>query len=159
MLKNLIIYFLIFTLGLLTFNNESQAFFFKKKGDKNHTKSEQADQVGGKKILVVEIFASWCPGCKNIQPTLDQLIKETPDIDFLQLNVSTPSKAKISEKTAKELKLTEFYELNKSKTATVGIVVPSSGEIVSVFQNNNDIEEYKTSIEEARTKEKALTQE
>ena len=50
----------------------------------------------------------------------------------------------------------EFYKANKSKTATVGIIVPSTSEVVNIFQNNNDIEEYKSAIEEAKTKEKSL---
>ena len=41
-------------------------------------------------------------------------------------------------------------------TATVAIITPTTGEIVSILENNNDIENYKEAIEKAKTKEKAL---
>ena len=160
MLKKLIIFLMLFSFMALTVNNESQAGLFKrsKTAKKHSAKKEEAksNEEQGKRILVAEIFASWCPGCKNIQPTLDQFIKEVPGIDLVQLDVSTPSKAKLSAKRAKELKIEEFFQSNKSKTSTVGIIIPSSGEVVAVFQNNNKLSEYKTAIDEAKTKEKAL---
>ena len=160
MLKKLIIFLILFSFMTLTINDESQAGLFNrsKSGKKqSSTKEETKTQSEqGKNVLVIEVFASWCPGCKNIQPTLDQLVKEVPGINLIQLDVSTPSKAKLSAKQSKELKIEEFFQSNKSKTATVGIIVPSSGEVVTTFQNNNKLSEYKTAIDEAKTKEKAL---
>lgn len=159
MFKKLIIFLMLFSFIAITID-ESQAGLFKrnktskKQSSKKEETTSQAEQ--GKKILVVEIFASWCPGCKNIQPTLDQLVKEVSEINLVQLDVSTPSKAKQSAKQAQELKIEEFFQSNKSKTATVGIIVPDSGEVVSVFQNNNKSSEYKTAIDEAKTKQKSL---
>ncbi|GEM_PF-2528960 len=159
MFKKLIIFLMLFSFMAITID-ESQAGFFKrsktnkKQSSKKEETKSQTEQE--KKILVVEIFASWCPGCKNIQPTLDQLVKEVPGINLIQLDVSTPSKAKQAAKKAQELKIEEFFQSNKSKTATVGIILPDLGEVVSIFQNNNKSSEYKTAIDEAKTKEKAL---
>ena len=158
MFKKLIIFLMLFSFMAITIN-ESQAGLFKrnKTSKKQSSKEETTSRTEQeKKILVVEIFASWCPGCKNIQPTLDQLVKEVSEINLVQLDVSTPSKARQSAKQAQELKIEEFFQSNKSKTATVGIIVPDSGEVVSVFQNNNKSSEYKTAIDEAKTKQKSL---
>ncbi len=158
MIKKFAIVFLISNLIIFLAVDSANAGLFKKKTAKieKKTSQEQVKKEEEKKVLVAEIFASWCPGCKNIQPTLDQLIKETSGIEFIQLDVSTPSKAKTSAKLAKDLNILEFYKANKSKTATVGVIVSSTSEVINVFQNNNDIEEYKSAIEEAKTKEKSL---
>ena len=148
MLKKIIVFFVL----VLAFTDycPSEAFFLKKKSGKEPTSQNQVE----KKILVVQIYAVWCPACKNIQPTLDLLKKEISDIDFVRLDVSTPFKASESLQAAKDLGIEDFYKLNKSKTATVAVFVPSTKELVSVFQNNNDIDEYKAAVMDAKTKEK-----
>ena len=154
MFKKITIFLILFS--LIGFYEPSSALFFKRHKAKKQTVEQTPKKNEGKKILLVQIYASWCPGCKNIQPTLDQLLKETTDIELIQLDVSTPSKAKASAKQAEELKVADFYNANKSKTATVAVIIPTSTEIVTVFQNNNELNDYKTAIQEAKTKEQAL---
>ena len=152
--KILLILMLISFLGA-TLNNSSFAFFFKKHKTTNK-QTVRVQQSGEKKIILAEIYASWCPGCKNIQPTLDLLVKDFLQIELVQLDVSTPSKAEASQKLAKELKIIDFYNANKSQTATVGVIVPTTGEVVSVFHNDNSVDVYKPAIQDAQTKEKEL---
>lgn len=156
MFKKFLMFLMIFSLVGLTFNKPVDAFFFKKHKAVKKEAGKETEKRAERKILVVEIFASWCPGCKNIQPTLDLLVKEVSDIDLVQLDVSTPSKAQASANKAKELNVLDFYNVNKSKTSTVAVIVRKSGETVSVFENNNKLEDYKAAIEDARTKDKAL---
>ncbi len=157
MLKKLLVFLMLFSFMTITVNDCQAGLFKRNKTTKRSIKEETKSTEGQeKKILLVEIFASWCPGCKNIQPTLDQLTKEVSGINLIQLDVSTPSKAKLAAKKAQELKIEEFYESNKSKTATVGVIVPTTGEVVTIFQNNNKLTEYKSAIDEAKTKEKTL---
>lgn len=157
MLKKIVLFLLLFSLIGVTVNNPSEAGFFKKfKLIKKKQPVQEIERKEEKKILIVEIYASWCPGCKNVQPTIDQLIKEVPQIEFVQLDVSTPSKAQASLTKAKELNVSDFFNSNKSKTATVGIIIKSTGEVISIFQNNNALDDYKAAIQDAETKEKAL---
>lgn len=153
MFKRLAMYSVLISLfSVLTVSN-SEAFFFKRNSAEKMRASEAKVE---QKIIVVEIYAGWCPACRNIQPTLDLLQKDVSGIQFIQLDVSTPSKAADSKKQAEELSIADFYALNKSKTSTVGIIIPESKEIVSIFQNNNEIKDYKTAVQEAKTKQKAL---
>ncbi len=144
----------------LTVNNSSSAFFFKKHkttGKQAINSDERTEEKSGeKKIIIAEIYASWCPGCKNIQPTLDQLVRDFPQIELIQLDVSTPSKAEASQKIAKDLQIIDFYNANKNKTATVGVIVPTTGEVVSIFHNENSEDLYESAIQDAQTKEKDL---
>ena len=134
--------------------NSSDALFFK------HKKSKEAKQAAPqvvKNVNLVVIYASWCPGCKNIQPTLDQIEKEFGNIvNLVYLDVSTPKQAIASLQKAKELNIVDFYNVNKSKTSTVGIIIPKNGEVVTTFQNNNNFDDYKNAIQQAETKAKAL---
>lgn len=151
--KIVLVFVLILFLG--TVCSSSEAFFFKKhKGSNQSVKTVK--QIGEKKIILAEIYASWCPGCKNIQPTIDSLIKTFPQVELVQLDVSTPSKAEASQKLAAELMILDFYNAHKSKTATIGVIVPTSGEPVSVFHNENNEELYKAPIQDAQVKEKEL---
>jgi len=160
-IKRSVLFLLVLLLVNLWVNslNPATASFFKKgKTKKKQSATQTVQKAENKKVLLIQIYASWCPGCKNIQPTLDQLTKENTDFELVQLDVSTPSKAKISAKKAEELKVIDFYNANKSKTATIGVFVPTTLEIVSVFQNNSVVEDYIQAINEAKTKEKSLEQ-
>ena len=158
MLREIVLFLMLISFILTTVDNRSYAFFFKKhKTTNNQSINSNAglQQIAGaKKIILAEIYASWCPGCKNIQPTLDQLLKDFPQIELVQLDVSTPSKAEASQKTAAELMIIDFYNANKSKTATIGVIIPTTGEAVSIFHNENNEEVYKPAIQNAQTKEK-----
>lgn len=143
---------------LMSFLLPTKAGIFHKKnvGKENGITESKSSKKDDGKILLVEIYASWCPGCKNIQPALDEVVKEITGVELVQLDVSTPSKAKLAEKKAAELNVINFYKSNKSKTATVGVVIPFKSEVVTIFHNNNNVDDYKIAIQEAKTKEKTL---
>lgn len=156
MFKKIVALIVLISIFMISTDSPSDAFFFKRKKEAIKESVEKAHKKEEKKILLVQIYASWCPGCKNIEPTLDQLIKEVADINFIKLDVSTSSKAQEASKIAKELKISDFYTSHKSKTATVAIITPTTGEVVTVLENDNDIESYKQAIEKAKTQEKSL---
>jgi thiol-disulfide isomerase/thioredoxin len=104
--------------------------------------SPLAKKLQGKPV-VVDIYASWCPGCKNIAPTLSQLKQQYgTKASFVVLDVTNAKTTKAAMKMATELGLTSFFNANKSKTATVAIIDPANGKIMRQFQNNADIAEY-----------------
>lgn len=156
MLKKIFTGLLLVSL-ILSLNYEpSSALFFKKNKSPKKQQIKEVTQTL-KSVNLAVIYASWCPGCKNIQPVLDQIEKELSEkVSLIYLDVSTPKNALVASKKAKELNLTDFYSANKSKTATVGIIIQKNNEIVSIFQNNNNIDEYKDAIERALTKAKSL---
>lgn len=101
-----------------------------------------AQKLQGKPV-VVDIYASWCPGCKNIAPTLSQLKqKYSTKASFIVFDVTDAKTTKASMKMAEELGLTGFFNANKSKTSTVAIIDPATGKIIQQFQNNAEITEY-----------------
>jgi thiol-disulfide isomerase/thioredoxin len=106
-----------------------------------------AKQLQGKPV-VVDIYASWCPGCKNIAPTLSQLKQQYGNkMHFVVFDVSDSKKTQVSMKMAAKLGLAEFFNANKSKTSTVAIIDPATGKVIKQFENNPELAEYTTVID------------
>jgi len=128
-------------------------------GKKNPCAGKNATQasVGGPlakslqgKPVVVDVYASWCPGCKNISPTLSQLKREyAGKVNFVVLDVTDRAKLKKTEAMAKKLGLGKFLEANKSSTSTVAIVDPATGNILTMFKNNANKADYSSILDTA----------
>ncbi len=106
-----------------------------------------AKQLQGKPV-VVDIYASWCPGCKNIAPTLAKLERQYgTKINLVVFDVSNAKTTQASMKKAAKLGLTNFFNANKSKTSTVAIIDPASGKVVKQFENNPNLADYITALD------------
>jgi thiol-disulfide isomerase/thioredoxin len=101
-----------------------------------------APQLQGKPV-VVDIYASWCPGCKNIAPTLSSLKQQYRDkANFVVFDVSDRETTQMAETKAKQLGLSEFLIANKTQTSMVAIIDPATGKVLKQFRNNPNQEEY-----------------
>jgi thiol-disulfide isomerase/thioredoxin len=106
------------------------------------TKSALAPQLQGKPV-VVDIYASWCGGCRNIAPTLSSLkSRYQGQANFVVFDVSNAKTSAASAQLAKQLGLSSFYNSHKSATSTVAIIDPSSGRILKKFVNNANADDY-----------------
>ncbi|MEM1370477.1 MAG: thioredoxin family protein [Cyanobacteria bacterium P01_H01_bin.15] len=102
-----------------------------------------AQELQGKPV-VVDVYATWCAGCKNIEGTLSQLKQDYAEkVNFVVLDVSDRGKVKSSTAMAEKLGLGEFLEATKSKTSTVAIIDPATGDILAMYKNNPNIEDYR----------------
>ena len=120
----------------------------------------QSTSVGGpltKKLqgkpVVVDIYASWCPACNNIAPTLSQLKQQyAGKVHFVVLDVSARASTAQSEAIAQELGLSDFFAANKNRTGSVTIVEPSTGKILSQNYNNPNKSTYTRVLDSAIAK-------
>jgi thiol-disulfide isomerase/thioredoxin len=111
-----------------------------------------AKELQGKPV-VVDVFATWCPGCQNIAPTLSQLKQQySGKVNFVVLDVTDKAKLKQTEAMAQRLGLGKFFAANKSKTSTVAIIDPASGDILALYQNNPNKADYTNILEAALAK-------
>jgi thiol-disulfide isomerase/thioredoxin len=108
-----------------------------------------APRLQGKPV-VVDIYASWCPACQNIAPTLEQLKTQYgDDIHFIVLDVSDRAKTSQSETLATELGLSDFFAANRSQTGMVAIIDPATGNILAQHRNNANLTDYTSVIDSA----------
>lgn len=106
-------------------------------------------QLQGKPV-VVDIYASWCPACKNIAPTLSQLEQQYANkVEFVVLDVTNKTTTATSEAKAKELGLSQFLADNKAQTGTLTIVDPATGKILAQHRNNANLSDYTTVLDAA----------
>jgi thiol-disulfide isomerase/thioredoxin len=110
-----------------------------------------APELQGKPILV-DIYASWCPACKNIAPTLSELEKQYEGkVNFVVLDVSDQSTTTQAQAQAEKLGLAEFLAKNKTQTGMLTIIDPATGEILAQHRNNANIADYQTVLDQAIT--------
>jgi thiol-disulfide isomerase/thioredoxin len=117
----------------------------------------QSSNVGGalaKKLqgkpVVVEIYASWCPACKNVAPTIAALKSEYGSkTNFVILDVSDKSKTSKSQNLAKQLGLAQFFSQNISQTGLVAIIDPATGNILAQYRNNANKSDYSAVLDAA----------
>ncbi|AFZ03186.1 TlpA family protein disulfide reductase [Calothrix sp. PCC 6303] len=111
-----------------------------------------AKELQGKPVLV-DVYATWCPGCKNIAPTLSQLKQEySGKVNFVVLDVTDKAKVQETQAQAEKLGLGKFLEANQSKTSTVAIVDPATGNILTMFKNNPNKADYTKILDTALAK-------
>lgn len=131
-----------------------------KKADPCAAKSASAASIGGPlaqklqgKPVVIDVYASWCPACKNIAPTVSDLKKEYEGkVEFVVLDVSDKSTTAAAEATAQELGLSKFLAENKTQTGSLTIVDPATGKILAQYRNNPDKTAYSKVLDAALTK-------
>jgi thiol-disulfide isomerase/thioredoxin len=111
-----------------------------------------AQKLQGKPV-VVDIYASWCPACKNIAPTLSQLERQyAGKVHFVVLDVSNRSTTAQSEAKAKELGLSQFFAAHKTQTGSLTIIDPATGKILAQHRNNPNKSDYTKVLDSALAK-------
>ncbi len=125
-------------------------------------KKVSMDSVGGPlakqlqgKPLVLDIYANWCSACKNIAPTVSQIKQQyAGKINFVTLDVSSQTNRDMAEATANQLGLGNFFTANKTKTGTLVIVDPATGNILAQHKNNPNIIAYSGVLDAMISKKK-----
>jgi thiol-disulfide isomerase/thioredoxin len=112
-----------------------------------------AKQLQGKPV-VIDVYASWCPACKNIAPTISQIKQQyAGKINFVTLDVSSKASSAKAGAKAKQLGLSKFFAANKTKTGSLLIVDPATGNILAQHKNNPDLSAYSTVLDSAIAKQ------
>jgi len=103
------------------------------------------------KPVVADIYASWCPACRTIAPTLRSLEKsQAGKATFVTFDVSDAARLKASRERARALGLGAFLEANRSQTSLVAVLDPRSGTSVQTFRASADAGAYVAAIGKAQ---------
>jgi thiol-disulfide isomerase/thioredoxin len=106
-----------------------------------------AAELQGKPV-VVDIYASWCPACKNVAPTLAKLKQEYADkANFVVLDVSNKDSTAKATVRAKELGLDKFLAKNISQTGLIAVIDPANSKILTEERDEAEIATYKKPLD------------
>jgi thiol-disulfide isomerase/thioredoxin len=138
--------------GLMTTPTAFQSIFSARSGIQSAQAMENgrlAKELQGKPVFV-DVYATWCPGCQSIKPTLSTLKKEyAGKVNFVVFDVTDKKTSESAQAKAKKLGLSDFFAENKSKTSTVAIINPATGKILKIYQANPNLADYKTVLNPA----------
>lgn len=110
-----------------------------------------ASSLQGKPV-VVDIYASWCPACRTIEPTLRSLKqKKAGKVTFVTFDVSDAVQLKKSRERALSLGLGTFLEANRSQTSLVAVIDPATGSTLQTFRASTDESAYSAAIKKAQS--------
>ncbi len=113
------------------------------------TIAQLSNKLQGKPV-VVEIYASWCPACKNVAPTFAQLKKEyAGKANFLVFDVSNQGSTSRARTAAQQAGLGEFFAQNIAQTGLVAIIDPATGNVLAQHRNNPDKSDYTSVLDAA----------
>jgi len=116
---------------------------------KSASKSALAPELQGKPV-VVDIYASWCPACKSIAPTLSKLKQQySGKVNFVVFDVSDRGSTASAQNRAKQLGLNNYFQAKKSQTALVAIINPANGEVIQEFRGNANVKDYQMALDKA----------
>jgi thiol-disulfide isomerase/thioredoxin len=108
-----------------------------------------AQDLQGKPV-VVNIYASWCPSCKRVEPTLSKLKQQySGKANFVQFDVSDRTSSQSAMNRASQLGLGQFFQVNKAQTSLVAIVNPKTGMVIQEFRGNSNLQDYQTVLNRA----------
>lgn len=111
-------------------------------------KEDHMMKMDPKNPTVAVIRADWCPYCKQLEPTMMDLMSEySGKINFVMLDVTNKETTAKAAATAKSLGLTSFFEANKKKTSTVGIF--KNKKLLFKTTNNQDRSAYVAAFDKA----------
>jgi thiol-disulfide isomerase/thioredoxin len=111
-----------------------------------------AKELQGKPV-VVDVYASWCPACKNVAPTLSQLKQQYGDkANFVVLDVTDRQSTAATMKLATKTGLSKFLNANKSQTGTIAIIDPATGKVIKQFRNNATLSDYTAVLDKSIAK-------
>jgi thiol-disulfide isomerase/thioredoxin len=106
-----------------------------------------AAELQGKPV-VVDIYASWCPACKNVAPTLAKLKQEyAGKANFVVLDVSDKTSTAKATTRAKELGLDKFLAKNITQTGLIAVIDPATAKVLAEERDEAELTTYKKPLD------------
>jgi thiol-disulfide isomerase/thioredoxin len=99
------------------------------------------------KLIVARIHAQWCSSCRALTPVMASLQQQYGNnVQFVTFDVTDRSTLQASEARARQLKISNFLQTNKSRPSLVGLINPSNQQTMRQFTYNSNRQDYVNAI-------------
>lgn len=96
-------------------------------------KSIDLSQYLGKGPVLLEFWATWCPNCKELEPTLLKLVKQySPRVTFIDVAVSANESPERVKRYVEKYKYTHHVVYDTDGNAVTAYNVPATSYVVLV---------------------------
>ncbi|MEK6703607.1 MAG: thioredoxin domain-containing protein [Planctomycetota bacterium] len=115
--------------------------------DSKPSGSAQAHAAEAPKIIAVNFYADWCPGCKALKPKLEEAMKDAASQPCLTVKLDQTDKdSHQAEYMLAALGLGDLWKEHAGKTGYVLLVDAKTHKVVSTITSMQETKEIKTTL-------------
>lgn len=109
--------------------------------------SGQAHAAEAPKIIAVNFYADWCPGCKDLKPKLEEAMKDAASQPCLTVKLDQSDKdSKQAEYMLAALGLGDLWKEHAGKTGFVLLVDARSHKVLGTITSMQEVKEIKSTL-------------
>lgn len=115
--------------------------------DSNSSGTARAHAAEAPKIIAVNFYADWCPGCKALKPKLEEAMKDAASQPCLTIKLDqTDKNSKQAEYMLAALGLGDLWKEHAGKTGYVLLVDAKTHKVVNTITSSQDAKEIKSTL-------------
>lgn len=115
--------------------------------DSKPSGTKQAAAAESPKIIALQFYADWCPGCKALKPKLEEAMKDAAGQPCLTVKLDQTDKdSKQAEFMLAALGLGDLWKEHAGKTGYVLLVDTATKKVVSTITYQQDVKEIKATL-------------
>lgn len=109
--------------------------------------SGQARAAEAPKIIAINFYADWCPGCKALKPKLEEAMKDAAGQPCLTVKLDQSDKdSKQAEYMLAALGLGDLWKEHAGKTGFVLLVDSTTKKVVNTITYKQEVKEIKSAL-------------
>ena len=99
------------------------------------------------RIIALNFYADWCPGCKALKPKLDEAMKDVTSKPLLSVKLDqTDKESKQAEFMLSVLGLGDLWKEHAGKTGYVLLVDATTKKVVGTIKYTQEVKDIKTTL-------------
>jgi len=109
--------------------------------------SGQARAAEAPKVIAINFYADWCPGCKALKPKLEEAMKDAAGQPCLTVKLDQTDKdSKQAEYMLSALGLGDLWKENAGKTGFVLLVDAKTHKVMNTITYKQDVKEIQSAL-------------
>lgn len=115
--------------------------------DSKPSGTKQAAAAEAPKVIAVNFYADWCPGCKSLKPKLEEAMKDAAGQPLLTVKLDqTDKESKQAEYMLAALDLGDLWKEHAGKTGFVLLVDAKTKQVVKTITYKQEVKEITSAL-------------